>query len=104
MTVTINSAILKDGIIKIYAENTDELRLQRLERNREDDFAEELEFLFDTHEEKSLKYIRNWLRKQKVIQQAMKDNKNLTWKDVIDTISDSGITTLISGRYINRVA
>ena len=53
MTIEIEEVTVKDGIVRITALNCSEENLQKLERLRDDCYQKELQFVFDTRNNKS---------------------------------------------------
>ena len=93
MTVTITGySFSKGGGVHLYAVDTDERRLQILERNRYDDGSErELEFVFPRT---SYDYLYGWLRRQKAVKAAGA-------KTLGDAVKATlGIVTTLSGKYL----
>ena len=67
MTIEIEEVTVKDGIVRITALNCSEENLQKLERLRDDCYQKELQFVFDTRNNKSdCIYLTYWLHHQKV--------------------------------------
>lgn len=91
MTVEITHVSLNQGIVTITAIDCSEENLQRMERNRDDGFETEINFVFDTHCEKDYLYFSSWIRRQKVTRSAK------TWGEALNAIQ--GIITTISGMY-----
>ena len=92
MTVTITGfAFGKGGGVRLYAEDTDEYRLQKLERNRYDDGGRELEFVFPRT---SYDYLYGWLKRQKSVKKASPETLGDAIRATVGTV------TTISGKYI----
>lgn len=91
MTVEITSVTLDQGMVMLSAVDCSEEHLQKLERTRDDGFAKEMEFFFDTHVEKDYRYLYRWLKRQKAARQAE------TWGDALRSVR--GTITTISGAY-----
>lgn len=91
MTVEITSVDLNKGVVSITAIDCSEENLQKMERQRDDGFERELNFMFDTHEKNDYLYLRKWLKSQKTAAQAK------TWGDALHSIL--GIVTSINGKY-----
>lgn len=94
MTVEITSVALDKGMVTITAVDCSEENLQRLERMRDDGFEKELEFFFDTHDEKEYRYLFQWLKRQKAARQAE------TWGEALRSVC--GTITSINGKYRAR--
>lgn len=91
MTIEITSISLDKGIINISAVDISEENLQRFERIRDDGVEQELEFIFDTHQEDEFRYLRAWLKRQKATKGCS------TWGEALNAVI--GTITTISGRY-----
>lgn len=91
MMIEITSIDIRHGIVTISAIDVSEENLQRLERIRDDGFEKNVEFIFDTHEEIALKYLHDWLKRQKATQGCD------TWGQALNSIR--GTVTNISQKY-----
>lgn len=59
MTIEIEEVTVKDGIVRITALNCSEENLQKLERLRDDCYQKELQFVFDTRNNKSDRTVKH---------------------------------------------
>lgn len=92
MTVEITGYSFENHECHLYATDVDEMRLQRLERNRYDEGHErELEFIFDRD---AYKYLYSWLKRQKTVKSA----EPKTLGDAVR--ATLGSITTISGKYL----
>lgn len=91
MTVEIVDASVKNKIVTINAIDVSEENLQRLERERDDGFEKEVSFVFDTTDKKTLLYLQNFMRRQKITSGCN------TWGQALQAIA--GTHTSISGKY-----
>lgn len=93
MTIEIEEVTVKDGIVRITALNCSEENLQKLERLRDDCYQKELQFVFDTRNNKSdCIYLTYWLHHQKVTAGCK------TYGEAFYRIR--GTVTTISGKYL----
>lgn len=97
MTIEIEEVTVKDGIVRITALNCSEENLQKLERLRDDCYQKELQFVFDTRNNKSdCIYLTYWLHHQKVTAGCK------TYGEAFYRIR--GTVTTISGKYLEPAA
>lgn len=97
MTIEIEEVTVKDGIVRITALNCSEENLQKLERLRDDCYQKELQFVFDTRNNKSdCIYLTYWLHHQKVSAGCK------TYGEAFYRIR--GTVTTISGKYLEPAA
>ena len=97
MTIEIEEVTVKDGIVRITALNCSEENLQKLERLRDDGYQKELQFVFDTRNNKSdCIYLTYWLHHQKVTAGCK------TYGEAFYRIR--GTVTTISGKYLEPAA
>ena len=85
---------IKNKVVMITAVDVSEEHLQKVERNREDDFQRELEFTFTNKQ--ALAYLTHWLHSQRIIKTA----KPATWGEALSSVV--GTITNLSGKYLNR--
>lgn len=84
MTIEIEEVTVKDGIVRITALNCSEENLQKLERLRDDCYQKELQFVFDTRNNKSdCIYLTYWLHHQKVTAGCKRTVKHSTESEVL---------------------
>ena len=91
MTVEIIAGRISEGVVQLTALDVSEENLQRMERTRDDGVEIEIEFVFDTRDQKAYSYIRKWLRKQKAA------NGVKTWGEAVQAVV--GTITTISQKY-----
>lgn len=95
MTVEVTGFAFENGELHLFATNVNERQLQILERNRYDDASEqELEFVFT---KESFIYLKNWLKRQKVVKDAAPKTFGEAVKKTVGTI------TILSGKYLKLV-
>jgi hypothetical protein len=93
MTVEIIGYSFSQGECHLYANDVDDIHLQKIERNRYDDGAvRELEFIFTKDE---YQYLYYWLKQQKAVKAA----EPKTLGDAVR--ATLGIVTILSGKYLN---
>lgn len=91
MDIEITSAEIRDGIVTITGIDVSEENLRRMERMRDDGAEMEVKFCFDSREPKELKYLHDWLKRQKAVR-----NRN-TWGEALNSII--GTITVIGRKY-----
>ena len=91
MDIEITSAEIRDGIVTITGIDVSEENLRRMERMRDDGAEMEVKFCFDSREPKELKYLHDWLKRQK----AVRNRK--TWGEALNRII--GTITVIGRKY-----
>lgn len=92
MTVEITSVDISNGVVTINAVDCSEENLQRMERIRDDCFEKECLFVFNTKLVEDFKYLRNWLKRQKITRGCK------TYGEALN--STLGTVTSISKKYM----
>lgn len=91
MEIEITGITINKGIVTISANDVSELNLQRIERSRDADIENNIDFIFDTKDEKNFNYLRKWLKRQKATRGCQ------TWGEALHAVL--GTITDISQKY-----
>lgn len=94
MLVEIVSAGIRNQVVTISAIDVSEENLQRMERLRDDGFARELDFIFDSREKSQIEYLYRWLKEQKITREAA------TWGEALQAVV--GTITDLAPKYLSR--
>jgi len=93
MFIEVTGIEIRKGIgISIYGVDISD---EALSRARYQEYARELEFVFE--DTKALTYLYRWLHKQKSVQGLLRERKDLTLREVLASII--GTCTNLSGYY-----